>query len=440
MTEEPQTPPPSSVAYQQPGPISVGERIEVVDVLRGFAVFGILAVNMFWFSNPFQLIFTQMDPWTGMPDQVAQWLIQFFCEGKFYSLFSFLFGFGMAVQMTRAEARGDSFVRLYVRRLCVLLAIGAGHVVFLWAGDILIYYALGGFLLLLFRKRKPTTLLAWAIPCLLVTVLLITGLTALGKLAEAVAPAAGATATMPTTAIATAATTPPDIIEMFETWTAKVCETYSHGSFGQILIQRLGDYAFASFFMLIFMGPAILGMFLFGLYAGKKRLLHEPAAHLVFIRRLALWSLVLGVVGNLTAVLLRETISSLETSWLAVPLTLGAAVGQPALCFFYAAGIVLLAQKAAWRRYMKPLAAVGRMALSNYLLQSLICTMIFNAYGLGFFGKVGPALGLALTCMIFAIQIPLSVWWLRHFRFGPAEWAWRTLTYGQRQPLRSIYQ
>ena len=103
---------------------------------------------------------------------------------------------------------------------------------------------------------------------------------------------------------------------------------------------------------------------------------------------------------------------------------------------FYASTIILLTQDEAWRRRLAPLAAVGRMALSNYLLQSLICTTIFYSYGLALFCKVGPSLGLLLTIVIFLIQIPLSVWWLRRFQFGPIEWLWRSLTYWQLQPMR----
>jgi len=111
-------------------------------------------------------------------------------------------------------------------------------------------------------------------------------------------------------------------------------------------------------------------------------------------------------------------------------------IAAPAMSFFYASTIILLAQGEAWRRRLAPLAAVGRMALSNYLLQSLICTTIFYSYGLALFGKVRPSLGLLLTIIICLIQIPLSVWWLRRFQFGPIEWLWRSLTYWQRQPMR----
>jgi uncharacterized protein len=111
-------------------------------------------------------------------------------------------------------------------------------------------------------------------------------------------------------------------------------------------------------------------------------------------------------------------------------------IAAPALSLFYASTIILVTQDEPWNRRLAPLAAVGRMALSNYLLHSLICTTIFYGYGLALFGKVRPSLDLLLIIIIFLIQIPLSVWWLRRFRFGPVEWLWRSLTYWQLQAMR----
>ncbi|MBI4811206.1 MAG: DUF1624 domain-containing protein [Ignavibacteriales bacterium] len=119
------------------------ERIEVLDIIRGFAIFGILLVNMAFYNSPFYLYVTDLKWWTGTADQAAQWLIRFFAESKFYSLFSFLFGLGLALQMSRAEMRGGKFVPLYVRRLVVLLVIGGIHATLIWAGDILNDHHLG---------------------------------------------------------------------------------------------------------------------------------------------------------------------------------------------------------------------------------------------------------------------------------------------------------
>jgi uncharacterized protein len=112
--------------------------------------------------------------------------------------------------------------------------------------------------------------------------------------------------------------------------------------------------------------------------------------------------------------------------------------GNLALSFFYASAIILVARRPVWKARLAPLAAVGRAALSNYLLPSIICTTIFYSYGLRLFGKVGPAAGLALSIAIYLLQLPLSVWWLRHFRLGPMEWVWRSLTYARLQPMRVL--
>lgn len=430
----------------KPTPITAAERIEVVDILRGFALFGVLAVNMLFFANPFLLYFLDLHPWPGLIDRGAEWFINLFCAGKFYSLFSLLFGFGMAVQMERVEARGGRFVRLYARRLVVLLLIGFCHVVFLWNGDILIHYALLGFVLLAFRKRKPATLIAWAIPCLLVVILIIAGFIGLARLGEDLAETpttvpATLPASAPATAPTTAAMSQPDEDEMagMNEWIEASRRAYGEGSYRQALAFRIREYPFALVFTVLFMYGGILGMFLIGLYATRRGVLHNVAAHRPFVRRIAIWGLALGLPGNLIAVIGAEFISPTDPTWAALILVAGSAVGAPALCLFYAAGLVLLSQKTVWRRRLQPLGAVGRMALTNYLMQSLICTLVFNGYGLGLYGQIGPGLGLLMTLVIYAAQIPLSNWWLHRFRFGPLEWAWRSLTYEKPQPMRSTH-
>jgi len=264
----------------RPTPIAPHERIEVVDILRGFAIFGILTVNLLWFAHPIYIEPAGIDPGLGTVDRVARWLINFFCLGKFYSLFSFLFGFGMAVQMIRAEARGARFVRLYGRRLCVLLGIGLCHAVFLWAGDILVSYAILGFALLLFRKRRLATLIVWAGVCLLVPVVNTAGCVGLGKLAQSLPPTP---TTMPTT---TPATTPATVSATapatgpvsrsttggpdFAAWAQQAYDVYSHGTYGQILVQRVKDWLFMLMITVLVMYGSILAMFLFGLYAGRR--------------------------------------------------------------------------------------------------------------------------------------------------------------------------
>ena len=167
------------------GPVARTERIQVIDILRGFALFGILLVNMELFSHPFQQIMLGYDELTSLADRLAVWGIELLAEAKFYPIFSFLFGLGFALQIQRAEQRGTRFVPFYLRRLFILLLIGLAHAIFIWVGDILVLYAfLGAILLLFFRRRSSRTLLIWAGIMLAVSTIIIGVLLGLALLAQ----------------------------------------------------------------------------------------------------------------------------------------------------------------------------------------------------------------------------------------------------------------
>jgi uncharacterized protein len=183
-------------------------------------------------------------------------------------------------------------------------------------------------------------------------------------------------------------------------------------------------------------GPVFLAMFLLGLFAARQHLLDQPDTHAKALRRMLVFGLAIGLPANVFYAIAFAKGEPLEVDWLWTAGSLALAVGGPALTFAYVAAFTLALRHERARRILQPIAAAGRMALSNYLLQSLICTTIFYSYGLGLYGSVGRAPGLALALVIYAAQVPLSVWWLRRFRFGPAEWLWRCLTYGRIQPMR----
>lgn len=408
------------------GPTTTKERVTSIDVMRGFALFGILLVNMAFFNTSIYSLLGGLDPWTGAIDRAAIWLVHFLAEGKFYSLFSFLFGLGVAIQMERAEARGVPFVPLYLRRLAVLLVLGLVHAFLIWIGDILATYALLGVVLLLFRRRSPKALLTWAAVLLAIPLLLgVAGTVAL-EIGRSVPEAA-------TEIDRSFAGTIAD----YEARDAAARRVYADGSFLEITAQRAADLAFFYPFYLIFVGPSIVAMFLLGLYAGRRGILRHPRAHEALIRRVLVWGLGIGLIGSLIYAITSEGSSRMIPSVIGTVGALGLGIGAPALALGYAAAIALLMQRDDWQQRLAPLAAVGRMALSNYLLQSLVCTLIFNGYGLGLYGQVGPAAGLLLAVAIYLCQIPLSVWWMRRFQFGPVEWLWRSLTYGRPQPMRA---
>lgn len=407
------------------GPTPRAERLDVVDSLRGFALLGILLVNMGIFSQSAQQLVLPLPTGTPWYDVAAAWLVRFLAESKFYSLFSFLFGLGLVLLMDRIEGRGGRFVPLYLRRLTALLAIGLVHALLIWNGDILVLYALLGAVLLLFRRARPRTLLIWAVALLLIMPLfntVVAGLIALGRsLPQGAAQIDAAMA---------------DVVVRYRAEAQLARQIYANGSYAEITAQRVREYLS---FMAIgdaMMIPNVLAMFLIGVYFGRRRLFHDVAANRPFFQRLLAWGLGLGLVGNFVYASFSLWLSRAEISGQLLLTQLGLSLGAPAFCLAYASALSLLATRPGWSAHLKVLAPVGQIALTNYLLQSLICTFIFYGYGLGLFGLMGTALGVVLTLSIYGLQIPFSHWWLRRFRFGPAEWLWRSLTYGQPQAMR----
>jgi uncharacterized protein len=363
----------------------VQERIVVLDVLRGFALFGVLLVNMLDFSGSALRAGT-----LGMRgselDQVIDLGIAFFAVTKFYLLFSFLFGVGFAVQMRRMESSGRPFVGFYLRRLLVLFIIGMAHAILLWDGDILRLYAVAGVLLLLVRQFSNRVLLGIA------AVIAASGLIYFGFVG--------------------------DTSQMSKMMSADAIALYTQGSYADLV-----NYRATQQFILDIQIPMVLVMFVLGLVVGRNGLLDKPAHYQPFLRRWWKGALLVGLVGN---GLLLAGYSTNDSGLMSI----GVHIGAPALSFVYASAVLLNAEKLAW------LAPIGQMALSNYLAQSLICTTLFYGYGLGLYDQLSPILMFGAVLLIFGAQVAISTGWLTYFRFGVMEWLWRSLTYGQIQPLR----
>lgn len=405
-------------------PIGEGERIVVIDMLRGFALLGILLVNMGLFSTPF------IGSVIGIPrgetplDHAAEFGVWWLATGKFYPLFSFLFGLGMSIQLARAAERGANFTRRYARRLLVLLAFGLGHALLLWNGDILFIYALMGFLLMLFRNARPGTLLIWAV----VLLALPFALALLSGIVNAAFLAA-----LPVDAMARDGL---DFNQMFADLYAQTLAVYSRGTWGQIFVWRAIEWIIVLIAFAFNSALQILGLFVLGLYAGKMGVFQNIEAHRRLFTLGARVALPAGLLTNaLVAWLATRPGDALMSGTIVFAQTLLLLCG-PLLTFGYLSVIVLAAQREKARRLLAPLAAAGRMALSNYLMQTVICTTIFYSYGLGLHGQVGAAAGVVLSVALWAVQLPISMVWLRFFQFGPLEWVWRALTYGSRPAMR----
>lgn len=395
-------------------PVTAGECLAVLDGIRGVAVLGILLINIDALSG---YAFTPASTHTILrnetADEVTWFLLATLVEAKFYSLFSFLFGVGFAIFVQRASARGADAAGLFKRRLLGLLLIGLIHTLLIWFGDILVTYALLGFVLLPFLRRDDRSVLRWALAMLVAPIALYALL-----LAAAGQPAQPAT---------TAATgeLPPIL--------ATATRSFSQGTYLQILSGNV-VFTVANVVrrLLLMFFPRVIGMFLLGFYAGRNHLFGRIDQY----RRLARNTMIAGFVLGLPLALAAY---ALGDHALGPPTTLGlletviTSIGVPLMALGYAAGLWLWFSGAP--HLLALLAPVGRMALSNYLMHSVAGVVIFYGIGFGLFGQLSLTAAVAGALGFFILQIFISRWWLRRARFGPAEWVWRTFTYRRRIPL-----
>lgn len=404
-------------------PIQKSERIDVVDILRGFALFGILVINITVFAGAIPLLNQ-----AGAPlDRIVNALILVFVESKFFTLFSFLFGIGFAIQLLRAERKAaesgqsDSkpFNRFFRRRLLFLGLFGAAHILFLWDGDILLLYAVVGLILMRFKNTPEPRLLHWffgllAVPLIFYTLILI------GSVAIRLSPESA-------TEIANL---DKEFVAAFDQ-TATI-QKYLTKSYFELIPERAVSYLGTSV-LLITRIPTVFAMFVLGLYIGRSGLLYQLADQKPLLRRVRLYGLTIGLgiavmigIGSLFLPPFLAIVTGFFSQALAGPLT---ALG-------YAATVTLLVLNDTTRSRYAPLASYGRMALTNYILHSVICSLIFYGYGFGLAGKVSPLGTVIIAVFINLVLIGFSMLWLRFFSFGPLEWLWRSLNYQKLQPIR----
>ena len=403
---------------QKPEPTQTQERIEVLDVIRGIALLGILIANMSFFSSPaLYLEVLGINLWTGFWNETTTSFINLFVQGKFYSIFSFLFGLGFAIFFERAIAKTTRPNLLFNKRLLILLGFGLFHAFFVWYGDVLVTYALVGFLLPLFFYRKPKTLLIWVFS-LFVSLIIVSAIVF------------GAIAILKSTDEAILAEVLQPFFANIQNSIDSSFAAYSQGTFAEIMTQRIADtlFIYSQIFASVFI---ILPLFLLGLYAGKTKIFQNIETNLNKIKKICIWSFVIGFSMSVVKFWSKNMMAGDIFSFYSVSFYGAGIFGDTGLALFIISLIVLLYHKGRSMFIFKPLANVGRMALSNYLLQSIICTIIFYSYGFGLYGNVSPALSLVLVIFIFIFQIFISKYWLERFRFGPVEWIWRSGTYGK---------
>lgn len=386
-------------------------RLAHVDALRGFALFGILIVNIGVFSSPFYGAGVADPVYSRPVDLGVRWLIAWLFETKFYLLFSFLFGYSFTLQMTAAERGQAAFAPRFLRRLAGLAVLGAAHAVLFYQGDILVTYALLGLGLLGCRSMAPQRALCVALWLIVLTASVWALLGWLSFLDPV----------------------PAGYLAQYKAQALAAIEAY-RGDIGSTVAQHIHELTTSVWLMVLFVqGPFVFAMFLAGYALGRRNALADPWA-----RPGVLWLLcALGVLPGLagSAAYATSSLPFAGAAW-ELPGLAADLLTAPLLSMSYAALFLL-----AWRtrvigRALRWLAPAGRMALSNYLMQSVVCAFLFTGWGLRLFASVSPLATVGIAVAIFAAQLPWSAWWLRHHAYGPVEWLLRALTIGALPPWR----
>jgi uncharacterized protein len=423
------------------GPVAGSERIDSLDILRGVAIFGILVMNIYAFAMPFPSVY--LNPLLmGGTDTINMgvWFVtHILFEAKFLSIFAMLFGAGIVLMTLRAEERDIRFTAIFYRRQFWLMCIGALHAYFLWIGDILFLYGIIGMLAYLFRKRKPTTLIIIACLLLPVTPLLNVGMGALTE--QFTAEVVELTARQEAGEVLT-----DDETRMLERWEAQnnfmapdaealqnVVDTHL-GSYAEITANRIPTAVVIQLASILIQGPWQVGAFmLLGMALMKMGVLSGKRSA-DFYRRMMLIFYAIGL--PLTAysaidlqahefdAVYQSGLGGISNYFGAILVALG-----------HIGLVMLLLTTGFVTKLLRRLAAVGRMALSNYLMHSMILTTVFYGYGLGLYGSVSRIGQMGFVVGVIALQLIYSPWWLARYRFGPVEWLWRSLTYWKRQPM-----
>lgn len=377
-------------ALPAPGAIEASLRVDAIDILRGMALFGVLTVNLLTeFRVSIFVQFAAAAPEPGLVDRIVMGFVRYGLELKAFALFSFLFGVGLAMQFERLSGTGRPLYWL-TRRLLILLAFGLVHLLLIWNGDILTEYALAGLIVLplLYASRRVLVLAAAALFALYLAL-----------------PALPLPLSWPDPA-----------------WMASHVEQANQllraGSWLQVTHFSLRELPFL-LPLHVYIFPRTLGLFVLGMLAWRCGIFSRAAGHRTAIASLGC---LLGTVGVALALMDAHGLSNLAPACLALA---------------FAAAILYAVEFTLVRALLRSFSPIGRMAFTNYIAQSLVFGWLFFGYGLGQFGLLRPAPVFALGIAVYLLQMRLSAVWLRHYRFGPIEWLWRTLMYGARQAMKA---
>jgi uncharacterized protein len=395
------------------------QRIQIVDVMRGFALCGIIFANLMSFTGFYSLSLSQVQllPWA---DRAVLFFIDCFIEGKFYTVFAILLGAGFAIQLQNFSGSSVSFTRFWLKRMMILMLIGISHMYFIWHGDILTLYSLLGMIMVVF-VRVPQKQLLIIITMLLVTPWLIHLLLVSNTIS-------------------------------FESSSPSLVETLKQqlGYKGMTLLElRTSSNAIDVFFANVFSAIPrpiaylktgrpfqLLGHFLLGIYLARHFLLF-PKKRSVLSLKSALWLFFIGLILNITYAIIKAVTGSPFTAN-ALGLFQGFVyhLGSLLLALSYMVALSALAKNNRFL-WLNKLAVLGKMSLTHYLMQTSICVLIFYGYGLSLMGKVPFTSIVAFGTTILCVQYYMGKYWLATFKQGPMEYLWRQLS-NFRQPTAHV--
>ncbi len=407
-------------------PVKDSDRSPILDVLSGIAILGIFINNIYGFSGYGSLTEEYKKQLSTYPiDTLISFLQIMFVEGKFYSLFSLLFGIGFSIIIIRNEQKGINAFKVFYRRIGILFLIGAAHLYFLWEGDILLLYAMLGFVLPLFKKFSDKGLLIWAAVLILspfaidvIKILLqVNPGDFLQPIAEGIDKKTG--------------------VPLDDGWRTYL---FKEGSGWQ----EWRNYRSSSFiyrYQSLLNNnriPKVLGMFLIGFYVGRKMMYANLSNYATLLKKLMLWGFVIGLPASFAMAWFEGDGKNVYQSVWGLLDTFFYAIGVVPLSLAYVSAVCLYWVKTKGINKLSVFAPVGRMALTNYLLQSLFGVFIFYGAGLGLGQKMGPVYFIPIAIGFYLLQVFFSNIWLKYFQFGPLEWIWRSLTYGKKQPMKKL--
>ena len=421
-------------------PVAGLERLDAVDTLRGFALLGILVMNIYAYAMPFAAYNNPLAYGGATGIDYGTWIVtHLFFDQKFMPLFSMLFGAGLVLMHQRAEVKGVAFRGIYYRRQLWLLVIGAVHGYLLWFGDILFHYALCGLLLYPLRRRSPKTLIVIGALLILVAPPLGTamgtymdGMQRAAREAEELAEA-GETLDEAQEAARHSWAEMQAMIDPSKEEIARQVAVHRGGYMGIVKERALTVLMMQTFATVFFIIWRVGGLMILGMALMKLGVFSAARSDRFYRRCIGLGY---GI-GLPLAAASAHHLSAHEFHFSYVARIGGYYnyFGSLAVAFGHLGVVMLICRRAALSKLRARLAAVGRMALTNYLMQTILLTSVFYGYGFGLYGHVNRFTQMAFVPLVLALQLWWSPVWLQRFRFGPIEWLWRSLTYWRLQAM-----